>query len=107
MENQTIFKEHNTFRSKVINDDMEKENAKLYLDVPNISNKDTPKEIAVGALEINPNTPDRVSKVLDNIILSADMENKFSVKIVFEGNEVRKVINACKESRKFVVGSYM
>ena len=42
---------------------------------------DTPKEMAVGAMAINPNSTDRIAKVLDEVIESADMINKFSVKI--------------------------
>ena len=103
IENQRAPQEKTAFQNKVISGDIQNEKAKQYLNVPNIFIKDTPKEMAVKALEINPNTPDRVSKVLDDIIASSDMENKFSVKIVFKGNKVEKVINTCKESRKFVV----
>ena len=86
-------------------DNLEKENlkAKRYLDVPNITIDDTPKEMAVGAVVINPNTPERIAKVLDVIIESADMKNKFSVKIVLADGTVTKVFNENEEFRKFVV----
>ena len=49
------------------------------MNVPNISNVEKPKEMAVGALAVNPNTPDRIAKCLDEIIDAADMKNKFAV----------------------------
>ena len=92
-----------TLSNKTKNKNVENEKAKQYLNVPIVSNKDIPKEMAVKALEVNPNTPDRVAKVLDDIIASADMGNKYSVKIVFEGDKVTKVCNESKQFRKFVV----
>ena len=83
--------------------DNENKKAELYQNVPNIKNNETPKEMAVKAMAINPNTPERILRVLDDIIMSADMENKFSVKIVFDGDKVSKVYNSNKEYRKFVV----
>ena len=59
--------------------------------------------MAVKALEVNPNTPDRVAKVLDDIIASADMRNRYSVNLVFEGGKVTKVCKESKQYRKFVV----
>ena len=44
--------------------------------------------MAVKALEVNANTPYRVAKVLVDIIASADIGNKYSVKLVFEGGKV-------------------
>ena len=72
------------------NDDVEKEilRAKHYMNVPNISNGEKPKEMAVGALAVNPNTPDRIARCLDEVIDAADMKNKFSVKIVLNANSV-------------------
>ena len=52
---------------------------------------DTPKEMAVGAMAINPNSTDRIAKVLDEVIESADMKNKFTVKIILNGDKVMKV----------------
>ena len=65
--------------------------------------EDTPKEMAVGAMAINPNSTDRIAKVLDEVIDSADMKNKFSVKIILDGDKVTKVFNENIEFRKFVV----
>ena len=48
--------------------------AQMYLNVPKIVVKDTPKEIPVGAMAINPNGAERISRVLDEIIECADME---------------------------------
>ena len=91
-ENKTKIDRDTIVTVKTENDDKESEKAKLYFNVPIISNKDTPKEMAVKALEINPNTAERVAKVLDDIIASADIENKFSVKIIFDGRQVKKDI---------------
>ena len=87
------------------NDDVEKEilRAKHYMNVPNISNGEKPKEMAVGALAVNPNTPDRIARCLDEVIDAADMKNKFSVKIVLNANSVEKVFNTNMDFRKFVV----
>ena len=83
--------------------DRESERAKLYFNIPNVKNPDIPREMAVKALPINPNTPERIAKVLDDILSSANMENKFSVKIVFDGKNVSKELNRNKDFRKFVV----
>ena len=83
--------------------DRESERAKLYFNIPNVKNPDIPREMAVKALPINPNTPERIAKVLDDILSSANMENKFSVKIVFDGEKVSKEFNTNKDFRKFVV----
>ena len=103
-------KDNKTFDVTLAHDDdptnnLEKESskAKMYLDVPNVTNSDIPKEMPVGAVAINPNTPDRISKVLDEVIESADMKNKYSVKIVFKNGKVTKVLNENEQFRKFVV----
>ena len=62
------------------------EKAKRYLNVPNVNIDDTPKEMAIGAMAINPNSTDRIAKVLDEIVESADMKNKFSLKIIPDGD---------------------
>ena len=71
--------------------------------VPNVHLKDNPKEIPVGAIATNPNSPERIAVVLDEIIKQADMENKFSVKIILKDGTVTKVINENSAFRKFVV----
>ena len=45
---------------KPINDDLDQQQkrARKYLNVPNIELEDTPKELAVGAIAVNPNKPD-------------------------------------------------
>ena len=83
--------------------DKQTQKANTYLNVPNILNEDIPKELAVGAIAVNPNTVERIAKVLDEIIEAADMKNKFSVKIVLTANNVTKVFNPYKEFRKHVV----
>ena len=85
------------------NDDKAKMKAKMYLNVPNIVVEDTPKEIPVGAMAINPNGAERISRVLDEIIECADMKNKFSVKLVLKDGKVTKVHDQNSELRKFVV----
>ena len=75
----------------------------MYLNVPNVLTEDTPKELAVGAIDVNPNTPERITKVLDTILEAADMKNKFAVKIKLSKNCVTKEYNPCPEIRKFVV----
>ena len=54
--------------------------------------------MAVKALAVNPNTQDRVIKVLDEIIEAADMKNKFFFKIVFDQNKVVKESNKSKKN---------
>ena len=75
----------------------------LKKNVPNVNIDNTPKEMAVGAMAINPNSTDRIAKVLDEVIESADMKNKFSVKIILDGDKVTKVFNENIEFRKFGV----
>ena len=83
--------------------DKPKEKANLYLNVPNVANDNIPKEEAVGAIAVNPNTAERIAKVLDEIIDAADMKNKYSVKIVLSADTVTKVLNTNPEFRKFVM----
>ena len=60
----------------------EKVRAKMYYDVPNVIPEYKPKELAVKATAVNPNTSERIARVLDDIIQSADMKNRYSVKTV-------------------------
>ena len=46
----------------------------------------------VGAIVINPNNPERIAKVLDEIINNANMKNKFFIKIIFENGTIRKLV---------------
>lgn len=48
--------------------------AKRYMNVPCIVNEHSPKELAVGALAVNPNTQERISKVLDDILEAAQIK---------------------------------
>jgi hypothetical protein len=80
--------------------DKQSEKAKVYLSVPNILPDDKPKELAVGATAVNPNTKDRIAKVLDEILEAADMKNNYSVKIIVSANNVTKVFQTSKEFRK-------
>ena len=41
--------------------DKTKLKAKMYLNVPIVLTDDTPKELAVGAIDVNPNTPERIT----------------------------------------------
>jgi hypothetical protein len=52
---------------------------------------------------VNPNTKDRIAKVLDEILEAADMKNNYSVKIIVSANNVTKVFQTSKEFRKHVV----
>ena len=69
------------------------------LNVPNVVLDTTQKELAVGAIAVNPNTSERVYKVLDSRLEAADMKNKFCLKIVLTGNQVTKVLNDNPEFR--------
>ena len=90
---------------KITDNKIDKEalKAKTYMNVPNVHIDDTPQELAVGALAINPNKKDRIAKVLDAILEAADMKNKFSVKLVLTAKKVTKVFNDDPEQRKFIV----
>ena len=59
--------------------------------------------MAVKATAVNPNTSERIAKVLDDIIEEAEMKNKYSVKIVVRDNKVTKVLNTNKEFRKHIL----
>ena len=103
---KSLLKENDVFnKSKptVVNIDQDISKAEIYLNVPNISIDDIPKEMPVGAMAINPNNPERISKVLDEIIENANMKNKYSVKLCFEKGKISKKINENPEFRKFVV----
>ena len=56
-------------------------------------------ELAVGAIPINPNTPERIMKVLDKIPEAARMKNIFVVKLVLCEDSVKKVFNDDPEVR--------
>ena len=43
--------------------------------MPNVYTENIPKEVAVGAIAVNPNTPERISKVLDETLEAANMKN--------------------------------
>ena len=73
--------------------------AKRYLNVPCIVNEDSPKELAVGAIAVNPNTQERISKVLDEILEAAQIQNKVCVKLVLSVTCVTKVFNENKDVR--------
>ena len=57
----------------------------------------------MGALPINPNTPERIMKVLDKILEAARMKNIFVVKLVLCEDSVKKVFNDDPEVRKHIV----
>ena len=59
--------------------------------------------MAVGAMAVNPNTPARIAKVLDGILLVADMKNKYAVKIILGENTIEKKVNTSDECRKLIV----
>ena len=77
--------------------------AELYLNIPNIATENTPDEIAVGAIPINPNTVDRIALCLDNIMLAAIIKNEYSVKIDLSDKKVKKTLNTNPQTRKFIV----
>ena len=79
--------------------------SKMYLNIPNILIDDVPKELAVGAIAVHPNTKERIAKVLDKILEAAGMKNNFSVKLVLSEKKVEKVFNDDPEFRKFVLVS--
>ena len=57
--------EHPDMNEKREMDKLEKqqEKANLYLNVPNIYTENVPKEVAVGAIAVNPNTPERIARM--------------------------------------------
>ena len=77
--------------------------AKRYLNVPCIVNEDSPKELSVGAIALNPNTQERIGKVLDEILEAAQIQNKFCVKLVLYVTCGKKVFNKNKYLRTFIV----
>ena len=89
--------------SKVKQQDKITEKANMYLNVPNILPNEIPVEKAVGAIAVNPNTPERISKVLDEIIEAAGMRNKYAVKLVLSDNNVTKSVVDDESFRKHIV----
>ena len=77
--------------------------AKHYLNVPNVIIDDLAEEHAVGAIDINPNTRERVSKVLDHLIEKAELKNKFPIKLRFSDKKVEKIVNDDPNLRKFIL----
>ena len=77
--------------------------AELYLNVPNILPEEIPKECAVGASDVNPNKPDRIARIFDELLESAGMKNKFSVKIILNGTSVKKESIVDESFRKHIV----
>ena len=59
---ENICIETDTEEAKV---DKPTQKATTYLNVPNIIVEDIPKELAVGEIAVNPNTPERIARVLD------------------------------------------
>ena len=83
--------------------DVSTQKANMYMNVENISNGNSPEQLAVGAFPVNPNTPERICKVLDTIIEAAGMKNQFSVKIIFSEQNVKKVFLQDDTLRKHIV----
>ena len=77
--------------------------ANMYLNVPNVWSEEVPKEFAVGATAVNPNKPERIAKVLDNLIEATGMKNQYSVKLVINGTNVQKVLITNESFRKHIV----
>ena len=77
--------------------------ANIYMNVENISNGSSPEQLAVGAFPVNPNTPERICKVLGTIIEAAGRKNQFSVKIIFSEQNVKKVFLHDDTLRKHIV----
>ena len=89
-------KEQSSIKNDLTNDDTDRlsQKARLYLNVPNIQLDSTPKELAVGALEVNPNTPERKGN---------DIKNRYPVKIKLSEAGITKDCDDNEEFRKFVV----
>ena len=77
----------------------------LHCDVVNIQSESKPCAISMGAVEVNPNTPERIAEVLDSIQKQCNIYNKYSFKYIFnEEGKVRKIENSnCNEERKFII----
>jgi hypothetical protein len=72
--------------------DKEIKRAKTYFNVPNVYIDDVPKELAVGAIAVNPNCKERIASVLDAIIEAAGMKNKHYVKLKFTEKKSSKSV---------------
>ena len=83
--------------------DIEKR-SKHYMNVPIKDTGFKPVEIPVGAYECNPNTEERIAKVLKQIMVKAKVE-KPSVHVTLKNNEIEKEIIAQGDSRSHVVVS--
>ena len=83
--------------------DKQSEKAHVCLNVPNKIPDDKTEELAVGATSVNPNTKERIAKVLDEILEAADLKNHYSVKIMISANNVTKVLQTDKDFRKHIV----
>ena len=73
-----------------------------YMNVTNIDTGFKPVELPVGAIECNPNTADRICKVLKKIMIKAKIENP-SVYVTLKNEEIEKEIVGDESSRSFVV----
>ena len=63
----------------------------LYKNVPNIFNSEEPVEVTMGALSVNPNTYERVQKVLDKILQKCEM-NDNPIKLIISKEDIKKVV---------------
>ena len=68
----------------------EEARAKYYLNLTNTYLDKTPIEIPLGAYSLNPNTRERIKKVLDKIKRDTQMMH-YNNKIILKGNKIEKV----------------
>ena len=79
--------------------------SRLHFEIQNFIPKKTPVSISMGAVPINPNRPDRIENVLENIQKQCDMFRKFSTKLLFKNDGTVQTIQLNDDSmcRKFIV----
>ena len=84
-------------------DDMTKvkRKAKDYMHITCNIPEQKPKEVAMGAYEVNPNTMERIKLVMDKLLEDVEMKNKHAVKLSFKDKEVVKELNPDTEIRKW------
>ena len=102
---EEVMEESNTTESQ--NDDEQLTNAERkaeeYYNISCNIPTSVPVEIPIGAMEVNPNTSERIKKVLDELLESVGLQNNYPVRLKFEDGKVTKILNMEEQSRKWTM----
>jgi len=72
----------------LVSDDQNKRKI-FYMEVENVESS-VPKQISMGAIEVNPNSEKRIRFVLDHILKKTNLKKKYSVEFSLENRKLKK-----------------